>query len=112
MCILSLQRMQHSDLLLQYPDETVEIKSLKMPETLENIRMQHARIVIATYAASHIYFCNIQTKHLKPKSGTPETRRHWWPQPTWWGTAVASKFGAGGRRPVAPPTILPCLLAT
>jgi len=44
--------MQHSDLLLQYPDETVETTSLKTPKTLENIRMQHVSIVIATYATS------------------------------------------------------------
>jgi len=28
-------------------------------ETPENVRLQHAYIVIATYATSQIYFCNI-----------------------------------------------------
>ena len=35
--------------------------------------LQHAYIIIATHAISHIYFCNVQIKHLKHKSGTPET---------------------------------------
>jgi hypothetical protein len=60
-----------------------------------NIDLQHAYIVIATYATSQIDFCNIQTKHLKHKSGTSETlktrhrRRPWL---TWWRIAVANKL--------------------
>ena len=55
-------------------------------EKLKNICLQHAYIVIATYATSQIYFCNIQMKHLKHKSETPktlETRRRRRPRPTW-----------------------------
>ena len=47
-----------------------------------------------------ISICNIQMKQLKYKSETTETlktQRRRWPQPTWWGTPVASKFGSGGR---------------
>jgi hypothetical protein len=36
-------------------------------------RLATCYIIIATYAISHIYFCNIQMKHLKHKSKTPET---------------------------------------
>jgi hypothetical protein len=58
--------MQHLDLLLQHQIKHLKHTS-KTPETLENIRLQHAYIVIATYATSHIYFCNIQIRHLKHK---------------------------------------------
>jgi hypothetical protein len=50
---------QRSYLLLQYPDEALE--------TLENMHLQHAHIVITTYEISQIHFCNIQIKHLKHK---------------------------------------------
>jgi hypothetical protein len=49
-------------------------------------------VVIATYETSYIYFCNIQMKHLKLKSTTPETLRCRRPQPTWWETPVASQL--------------------
>jgi hypothetical protein len=45
----------------------------EIPETLENIHVQHVFIVISTYATSQIYFCNILIKHLKHKSKTSET---------------------------------------
>jgi hypothetical protein len=112
--------MQHLNLLLRHTDKTLETYVWNTWNT-ENIHLQHAYIVIATHATSQIYFCNIQIKHLKHKSGTPETQRRRWPRPIWWGTAVASKLGSGDVgpaytsaaecRPIAHPVILPRLLA-
>jgi hypothetical protein len=64
-----------------------------------SICLKHAYIVIVTYKTSQIYIYNIQIKHLKHKSKTPETletRRCRQPWPTWWGTTVASELGFKG----------------
>jgi hypothetical protein len=47
--------MQHADILLQHHDET-----LKTTETLENICLQHAYSVIATYATSRSTFATFR----------------------------------------------------
>jgi hypothetical protein len=71
--------------------------TFKTTETLKNICLQHAYIVVATYVTSQIDFCNIQMKCLKHKSKMPEileTRRHRRPWPPsgelWWGWGAAS----------------------
>jgi hypothetical protein len=45
-------------------------------ETRETLRLQHVYIVIATYATSQIYFCNIQIKHLKHNFETSKYLKH------------------------------------
>jgi hypothetical protein len=70
--------------------------------------MKHLKHMFATYLYCHCkicnipdLFCNIQIKRLKHLSKTFETLKTWrcWrPQPTWWGTSIASNSGQGGRR--------------
>ena len=55
-----MKHLQHPSKHLQHTYET--------PETLKNIRLQHAY-----YATFQIYFCNIQMKHLKYMFETPKT---------------------------------------